>query len=124
MNANFEELIGKTIVSIDGKEKDSDSIIFKISNGETFHMFHDQGGCELVFIDDVCGDVDDLINSPIKHVAEKITFNNNEGILDDYGDGSFTRTCCRIATSKGHVDIKWYGRSDGYYPEHVYFQKY
>ena len=122
MDANFEELIGKTIVSIDGMEKDSDSITFKTSDGETYVMYHYQDCCESVFIDDVCGDVDDLITSPIL-IAEERSSKDNED-LNDYGDESFTWTFYHIATSKGYVDIRWYGGSNGYYSESVDFKKY
>ena len=112
-------LIGQTITEVISSNTE---ITFKTSEGNEYLMYHDQDCCESVFIDDVCGDVDDLINSPIL-IAEERSSNDNED-LNDYGDESFTWTFYHIATSKGYVDIRWYGGSNGYYSESVDFKKY
>jgi hypothetical protein len=123
MDANFEELIGKTIVSINGMEKHSESITFKTSDGETYEMYHCQECYEAVFVDDVCGNVNDLIDSPILIAEEKTSKNNPSGV-EDHRHDSFTWTFYHIATSKGYVDIRWYGGSNGLYSENVNIKKY
>lgn len=130
MEAKFEELIGKTIISIIGMKSDSDNIIFKTSDNETYVMGHYQECCESVLVDDICGDVDDLINSPIL-IAEERTSEDNPKEIEDYEYDSYeyyedvhhTWTFYHIATIKGYVEIRWYGESNGFYSENVDFYK-
>lgn len=110
----FSTLIGKVITEIKGLEKDGDEVYFKCIDGSSFSMYHEQDCCESVSIDDVCGDVADLLNTPIL-VAEEST---KEG--DTLG-ASETWTFYKLATIKGSVDIRWYGESNGYYSEDVSF---
>ena len=114
-------LKGKTITSIEGIESDSEGVVFKCSDGTNYLMFHIHDCCESVLIDDVCGDVEDLIGSEIL-VAEELN-SENEPAKDPESDESFTWTFYKLATRKGYVDIKWYGVSNGYYSEEVDFCK-
>lgn len=111
---NFDVLKGKIITKITGLEKDNDSVIFICLDGSVYKMYHAQDCCESVSIEDVCGDVTDLLNVPIL-VAEEST---KEG--DTPGE-SETWTFYKLATIKGSVDIRWYGTSNGYYSERVSF---
>ena len=56
MDTKFEELKGKTIVKIEGMEKDSGCIEFFCSDGTKYVMDHEQDCCESVYLEDVCGD--------------------------------------------------------------------
>lgn len=116
----FKELVGKTLTDV--KQNGDDEIIFTDSNGEQYKLYHSQDCCESVTIDDICGDLNDIIGSPIV-VAEEATSNENpEGVTKEYQD-SFTWTFYKIDTKKGGVTIRWYGDSNGYYSESVYFVK-
>lgn len=119
--AEFSELLGKTIVEITGLEKESEEVVFECLDGSTYKMYHEQDCCEYVAIDDVVGDVGDLIGKPIL-LAEEYS---NQGWDDSYnvGEESYTWTFYKLATAKGYVDIKWYGSSNGYYSESVDFVK-
>ena len=120
MNAKFEELKGKTITKIEGMEKDSGCVEFFCSDGTKYIMYHEQDCCESVYLEDVCGDVKDLLNSPIL-LAEEVK--NADGPALDKYDESWTWTFYKLATIKGTVTLRWYGASNGYYSEEVDFHK-
>lgn len=109
----FDPLLGKTITKIEGAVEESEEILFTTENGDIFRMYHEQDCCEDVRVEDVGGDIRDLIGSPIL-LAEEVT---NEGECD-YGD-TYTWTWYHFATIKGYVTIRWYGESNGYYSESV-----
>lgn len=117
---NVNELLGKTLVSIKGCEKNSEEIIFETSDRKKYRMFHDQDCCESVTIDDICGNIEDLLYSPLLMAEEEINLDDMQ--LDKW-DESFTWTFYKFATNKGYVTIKWYGTSNGYYSERVSFEE-
>lgn len=116
---NFNILKGKTITSIYGAVKGSDEIIFNCSDGSQYRLLHYQDCCESVEIEDICGDINDLIGSPIL-IADEVENNNYGNPRSEY-DESFTWTFYKLATIYGYVDIRWYGTSNGYYSERVDF---
>lgn len=120
----FEELLGKTLVRIQvGKEKDN--ILFITDDGEMYTLYHEQSCCESVSIEDICGDIENLIGSPLL-IAEEVTSEENPSDVDIDSLGyqeSFTWTFYKLATVNGHVTIRWYGSSNGYYSESVEFNK-
>jgi hypothetical protein len=76
-----------------------------------------------VSIEDICGDLQDLVGSTITQAEESMSDENPEGLkVPEYQD-SFTWTFYRFATAKGSVVIRWYGESNGYYSESVSFEK-
>lgn len=109
----FEPLLGKTVTKIEGAAEESEEILFITENGDIFRMYHEQDCCEDVRVEDIGGDINDLIGNPIL-LAEEVT---NEGERD-YGD-TCTWTWYHFATIKGYVTIRWYGESNGYYSESV-----
>jgi Fe-S cluster biogenesis protein NfuA len=111
-SVDFEELKGLTIVSVDGAESGSDEIVFTLSDGIEFKMYHDQDCCESVLVEDVCGDIQDITNAQIIHFEERI-------VSGDTDWGSYTATFYDIQTTKGCVNIRWNGESNGYYSESV-----
>lgn len=116
---DFSILVGKTLTSIDCEEG-SDSVLFTTDSGDRFQLLHHQDCCENVYLEDVEGDVSDLIGSPIL-VAEEAS---NIGFPDDpeFAE-SFTWTFYRIATARGWVVLRWLGTSNGYYSERVDFEQ-
>lgn len=116
---NIEELKGKIISKITGLHKGSDEVHFYTSDGLHYKMYHPQDCCESVYIEDVCGDIEDLIGTPILRAEER---RNSDGSpLSEY-DYSFTWTFYALATKNGYVDIRWYGSSNGYYGEEAYLE--
>lgn len=119
MYESIEILKGKTIVKID---QQNDELYFHTIDGDHYRMYHDQDCCENVSIDDIAGDITDLLNSPITEASERTSSENPPGVIKDYQD-SFTWTFYHLATIKGWVTIRWYGESNGYYSESVSFVK-
>ena len=115
---DFGKLVGKTIVEIDGAEAGSEAIAFRCSDGSKYMMYHEQDCCESVEVNDICGDLTRLLNTPITK-AECVT-NRDDPAANEYDD-SWTWTFYHLATVKGYVTIRWYGESNGYYSEKVDF---
>jgi len=118
--AKFSDLIGKTIAYTKGLEVGSDSVLFMMTDGSRFEMEHSQSCCESVRLEDIAGDVRDLIGFEILEAEEVTSDENPEGVTPEYQD-SFTWTFYKLATFKGRVTIRWYGHSNGYYSERVDF---
>lgn len=115
-------LLGKTltkIVHVKDSEDDVDGecIYFYTTDGEVYKLYHEQDCCEYVHIEDICGSLEDLVNSPIT-LAEEVGGECGE---DEDDLISYTWTFYKFATQKGYVDIRWYGESNGYYSESVNF---
>lgn len=120
----FSELLGLTLRRISGLEEGSEQATFVTENGRTFKMYHSQDCCESVAINDVVGDIADLLDSPILR-AEERSGGDGDGAdfalpQDGYGE-SWTWTFYELATIKGSVTIRWLGESNGYYSEDVSF---
>ena len=120
---DIKELIGKTIVSIVGMEEGSEEITFTTLDGKQYKMYHEQDCCENVTIDDVCGDVMDLIGSPLLLAEERTSEENLSDFKNIEWQDSFTWTFYHFATINGYLDLRWYGESNGYYSESVDFEE-
>ena len=124
--ANIKDLQGKIITEIHKHE--DEYIIFSCEDGSEYKMWHDQDCCESVFIEDICGDLNDLIGSKIL-LAKEVTNYEPTSSIDIQKTkeanewGSCTWTFYKLATIKGYVDIRWFGESNGYYSESVSFSK-
>lgn len=115
--AQFSDLVGKTITQITGTQGDEE-LRFFTSDGKEYLMYHSQDCCESVSLEDVAGNLSDLLDSPILQADEE---SNNDPIEGRECSESFTWTFYRIATAKGLVVLRWLGESNGYYSESVDF---
>jgi hypothetical protein len=118
---DIDELFGKTLTKIDNT---STEILFYTTEGDTYKMYHEQDCCENVSVEDIAGDLSDLIGSPIT-MAEESAFSkeNPPGVPTKEYQESWIWTFYKLATVKGYVTIRWYGESNGYYSESVDFVK-
>lgn len=119
MNTTIESLLGKTLTNIEISDA-LDSVIFTTLEGDRYQMYHSQDCCETVTIDDINGDIVDLLNSPITLASERTS---RESFNSEKEYESFLWTFYTLATVKGYVDIRWVGNSNGYYSESVDFIK-
>ena len=112
---DFSLLLGKTLQSIT-VSPDKDEILMVDATGDRYMLTHMQDCCENVVVEDICGELEHLIGSPLVQAEES----SNE--QDDNGEHeSATWTFYKLATEKGYVTIRWLGTSNGYYSESVDF---
>lgn len=105
----LSQLIGLTIKSIEIIHKtdiplgESNELRFECVGGRKFSMYHPQDCCELVEIADICGNLMDLIGSPILQ-AEEVSSVGEEELWTFY----------KFGTIKGSVTIRWAGDNPHY----------
>lgn len=112
----LEDFIGKVFTKV--ANENNEELIFTLADGTQYVFYHYQDCCEIVTIEDICGDLSDLENRPIT-MAEEYQHKRVED--NDCGDGS-TYTFYKFATDKGYVTVRWCGSSNGYYSEAVDFE--
>ena len=108
------QMRGKTFVQVTGSVGGYE-MTFETAQGERFMFAHSQDCCESVDINDIVGDLQDLVGSPLL-VAEEVSGATEP---DEEHYESYTYTFYKFATRKGYVDVRWLGESNGYYSEGV-----
>jgi len=111
-NNVIQEMIGKTMTEAHGYEGGRE-IRFVAEDGTNFIFLHHQDCCENVRVEEIIGDLNDLVGSPIYLAEESSNRERSEG------DYSQTWTFYKFGTNKGYVTIRWLGTSNGYYSERV-----
>ena len=114
---DFKILEGQVIRSIEKGIDENNlttELFFNTKSNKKYRMYHDYECCEVVYLDDIVGDLHDLLDSPVLSAYE--TSNKED-------ERSVTWTFYNISTIKGSVTLKWYGSSNGYYSEDVYFEE-
>lgn len=92
---DIKELKNKTVSKIDVLD-DKEGLSFYVDGYKKVTLQHTQDCCECVELNDVCGDLDDLLHSPLLRAE--------------------------VETNKGHcgeVVLRFLGESNGYYSEDV-----
>jgi hypothetical protein len=109
---DFSTLLRKTLSSI-VVNRECNEIIFTVGlDEEVYRMYHYQYCCEDVRIEDIVGDVEDLIGHPLL-VAECVSKCDTPP-SEIYSE---TWTFYKLTTIKGSVTLRWYGTSHGYSEE-------
>lgn len=113
--AQFEDLSGEILQHIKISD-DKTMIHFITESGRYYKMYHQQDCCEEVYLEDICGDIEDLLGSPILHAVE-----SSQEKEEDWEHTTWT--FYKLSTIKGSVTLRWYGTSNGYYSESVNFEE-
>jgi len=113
--ARIEDMVGKVFTRVSGGVG-SGELVFENAT-ERFVFFHYQDCCESVDINDIVGDLEDLVGEPLL-IAEEVEGSVPADFEDEYTE-SYTFTFYKFATRKGYVDVRWLGESNGYYSEGV-----
>lgn len=114
---NINTLIGQTLIGYE-VSSDKERLTLKTKD-KSYRMWHRQDCCESVYLEDISGDLDDLLHSPILQAEESTNDDNRPA----NADCSFTWTFYRLSTTKGQVVLRWLGQSNGYYGEGVDFDE-
>ena len=110
-------MIGHTMASVVDGERLDGGMLFTSTDGTTFRFYHSQRCCESVGIEDIIGDVQDLLGSPFV-LAEEVSSDGEPPCKckDDWAEpAGYQWTFYRFGTAKGTVTVRWYGTSNGYY---------
>lgn len=111
---DISAMVGLTLASV--VNDNYDKLIFTAVTGERFEMYHSQDCCESVYLEDVVGDLNSLVGVPILSASEESSYDSSDYDVQEW-------TFFKIATINGHVDLRWYGTSNGYYSTSVSFQQ-
>lgn len=126
-------MVGKTLIEI--VNNNNDELIFKCNDGTSYKMYHAQDCCESVTLEEIIGDLDDLIGHPLLVFEERTDPPEVESQSlkprfateweNTYGT-EYEYECCtwtfyELRTIKGSVTLRWFGESNGYYSEEVDF---
>lgn len=114
MELGLRSMLGRVFVRVEGAVGDGE-MVFVADNGARFMFAHEQDCCEHVRIEDLVGDLQDLVGEPLL-MAEEVS--GYIGPEPEYPE-SYTWTYYKFATRKGYVDVRWLGESNGYYSESV-----
>ena len=115
---NIEKLKGKILKEILTDSNDGD-LVFITNDDKKYVMYHMQECCEQVTLEDICGDLDDLIGNPLIEAEEvEGSYPDPENI-----DSCFKWTFYKLATIKGCVTLRWHCESNGYYSIDVDFKE-
>jgi hypothetical protein len=109
----FKELLGRSLCRVTA---DDAELILYLSDTNYVRFYHSQNCCESVYIEDICGDLNDLVGVPLLE-AEEVSDYDADPLYE--GEESYTWTFYKFATRKGFVTVRWYGSSNGYYSESV-----
>lgn len=116
--AKISDLVGVTFKSVE--QRGTDEIHFVAQDGRHWRFYHEQDCCEGVDVEDICGDLSDLVGTPLLQ-AEDVSDETPDP--EDPGYESYTWTFYKFATIKGSVTVRWLGVSNGYYSESVDFEQ-
>ena len=115
-NFEMEEMKGEIFTEIvKSKDDDYNDFLMFIGKQNSFVFYHLQDCCECVAIEDISGNLKDLLESPLT-MAEVVS---EDAKVGQECDESGTWTFYKFATINGYVTVRWLGESNGWYSEEV-----
>ena len=102
----FSSLVGKVPNKIFITQEPS-MLVFVMEDA-VYIQGHEQECCEEVYLDDTCGDLDDLVGNPIL-ISEEVFQEDEVGTWAFY----------KLSTKNGDCTLTWRGKSNGCYSERV-----
>ena len=105
------DMHGKTAIAV-GRGVDWLTLTF--DDGSRYEFEHEQSCCECFYLEDVCGDLGDLLGTPLLG-AEVVSSDDEPGP----GAESYTWSFYKLWTATGCVTLRFLGTSSGYYSETV-----
>ena len=115
---SFVELVGETIARIHISQNEK-RIEFLLATGQTCYMYHEQEYNETVYLEDVTGSWNDILNTEVL-AAYKSTFEHDTSNV--YTEEAHQWTFYTIATFHGAVTLRWLGESNSDYSMDVSFK--
>ena len=107
-SCNIKDMVGKKVLGIYYDEEN-----FQILTDDCVYAFyHEHSCCERVYLTQVDGISDKIIGSRIVIAEEVVDEKDTEY-------GHITWTFYKIGTTKGMIDFRFQGESNGYYSETV-----
>ena len=114
-NKSFKEIEFKIIKEIKvTKDSGDDSIVIEFEDGSSLKMYHEQDCCESVWIEDIESNKNLSGYKGAVVIDMYVTTAENTEASE-----SGTYTFYNLNTSKGSINIRWNGESNGYYSESV-----
>ena len=110
-------LVGKKITNIDDR---CDGYLFHTDDNKIYLMSHRQNCCESVGVQDISGNLQDLVGEVVSYADSDCETPPGEDV--SHYD-SFTFTNFHIKSGQIYVKITWLGTSNGYYGEGVDFEE-
>ena len=117
-HVGIEDLLGKKVTKIVGGAQYDTEIKFYTECGYVYTMYHDQDCCESVSVEDISGDLQDLVGREIVEASE---FSQDNPHASESGTWTFYKI--NSDSWRGGVCIRWNGESNGYYSESVSIRK-
>jgi hypothetical protein len=122
----FKSMVGTTMKAIEGGLGD-EQMVFLAEDGRRFVFWYEHDCCASCNVEDICGDLADLVGSPIVEAEEVSNYAPEREPWDvdpeQYKPESYTWTFYRFSTAKGTVTVRWLGASNGYYSESVFYRE-
>lgn len=123
---DFTNMVGVTMKAIEGKLGD-EQMVFVAEDGRRFVFWYEHDCCASCNVEDVVGDLADLVGSPIVEAEEVSNYAPEKEPWDvdpkQYKPESYTWAFYRFSTVKGTVTVRWFGESNGYYSERVSYRE-
>lgn len=110
----FSDLLDKILISVEANLL-AHEVVFTCQDNTIYKLYHGQDCCEEVRLEDVTGDINDLLNSPIK-MAEVVSSQDDE---QNFICWSFYK----LATEKGYVTFRWMSDENSNYSTEVSFAR-